>query len=117
MSFDLNKTIGHDLGMRNGKEALQKTLTNTPGPERAGKITEDLTHLVSEAVNSLAINGATHVRTTLNISQLMGYLEDLAFITGTLTADMKFYVTDQPDGGTALTGVPVGKSFSKNQPG
>lgn len=72
MNIELNKTMGYDVGRRNGKGVCHQTLT-APAQAREAAILNDVAQFINEA----GFNGAT-VKEQLPIARLMGYVEALA---------------------------------------
>lgn len=97
MNIELNKTIGYDVGHRNGKATCHKTLT-APTDARGGEIVKDLAQLINEA----GFSGAT-VKQQLPIARLMGYVEALATALSLAEAcGITFTTTTKADGSEGL---------------
>lgn len=83
MNIDLDKTLGFEAGTRAGVEALLKTAERTPPAGLAEQIAHDLTFLTNQAVNTLLANPGKPAA-TLPLAQLVGYMGELARLTGRL---------------------------------
>lgn len=83
MNVDLDKTLGHEAGKRIGAAALLKTAERTPAAGLAEQIGDDLTFMLSAAVNTL-LTKPGNPAATMPMSQLVGYLVELARLTGRL---------------------------------
>lgn len=89
MNIDLNKTMFHDTAKESGIRALHLTLTGTQPPQLAEQIGNDLTAMLTQAVNTL-LAAPEKPAATAPMSQLAGYLEELARVTGALSEGYAF---------------------------
>lgn len=81
--IDIDKTLGHEAAQRAGIEAMHKTINRTPAKELAEQIKADLTFMVNQAVNAYVANPGK-LGGTMGLSQLTGYMAELADLTGKL---------------------------------
>lgn len=101
MNIDLSKTMGYDMAKRAGVAALHQTMTNTENAGISEQIQSDLTMLTNQAINTL-LNAPMKPGATLPMAQLVGYLGELALLTGTLAAGLSFELQQDPLGDTSL---------------
>ena len=102
MNIDLNKTLGYETASRAGIDALHKTLAAATGANVGGKIANDLTAMISQAVNTL-LKDPAKPGATLPMAQLVGYLGELSALVGKLAEGRGFEVTRDHLGDTAVT--------------
>jgi hypothetical protein len=88
MTIEIDKTLGHEAALRAGIEALHKTVARTPANELAEQISADMTFLVNQAINNYVANPGKP-GATLGLSQLTGYLGELATLAGKMAAVCK----------------------------
>jgi hypothetical protein len=97
MNIDLNKTMGYDVGRRNGKATCHQTLTSQTDA-LGSAIVKDVAQLINEA----GFSGAT-VKEQLPIARLMGYVEALATAVSLAEAcGITFTTTLKQDGTEGL---------------
>lgn len=89
MQIDLNKTLLHDTAKESGTHALHLTLTGTPTPQLAEQIGKDMTTMLTQAVNTL-LAAPGKPAATAPLSSFVGYLEELARVTGALAEGYAF---------------------------
>lgn len=107
MQIDLKKTMFHDMGQAEGVRALRLTLTGTPGAQLTEQIAGDLTTMLTQAVNTL-LASPEKPAASAPLSQFVGYLEELARVTGALAEGFAFR-----ESGKTLEIVPAKASSQK----
>lgn len=70
-SIEITKTMGYEVGQRDGKRVCRQTLTG-PSKSRKFAVVTDVANLLNEA----GVGGAT-IKAQLPLARLMGYLEVL----------------------------------------
>ena len=102
MNIDLDKTLGYETSHREGIFALHKTLAAATGGNVGEKIANDLTVMLSQAINAV-LKEPMKPGATMAMAQLAGYLDALSALVGKLAEGRRFEVTKDYLGDTAVT--------------